>query len=88
MEKDELFELVVALTAKNIALEEQIKSFDEQLDIAVKKLNACINDGEEFDYDEDEDEDDSDYYPPHPSFVPGDDDPAYPYNEPDGISPE
>ena len=80
MEKDELFELVVALTAKNMALEEQIKSYDQQLDIAVKKLNDCINDG---DYEDDDyDEDDSDYYPPHPSFVPGDDDPAYPYNEP------
>ena len=41
MEKDELFKLVAVLTAKNRALEERIKDYDEQLDIAVKKLNDC-----------------------------------------------
>lgn len=54
MKKDELLELVVALTAKNIALEEQIKSYERGL----QHVNEY--------------EDDSDYYPPHPGYVPGD----------------
>jgi hypothetical protein len=80
MKKDELFELVVVLTAKNMALEEQIKSYDQTL-LDIEQLNACNNDCDcEDDYDEelekareiesrmlldeDEDEDDSDFTPP------------------------
>ena len=52
MKKDELFDLVVVLTTKNKALEEEIKSLERQLDVAIKMINSYNNDHNE-DYDED-----------------------------------
>ena len=79
MKKDELLEIIAVLTAKNTALEKEVERLCKQTDRLWEDLK-------EYEKDQDEYEDDSDYYPPNPSFVPGDDDPAYPYNEPDGIS--
>lgn len=87
MSNDELFELVAVLTAKNMALEEEIKRLNKQTDQLIKDLNECnaecslldesYLDHSQYPSMEEEaknvlDEDDSDYYPPHPGYVPGD----------------
>lgn len=61
MEKDELFELVVVLTAKNMALEEEIKRLKKQTDRLIDDLNEYNRDDEEFDFDYDDDLDVPDY---------------------------
>ena len=58
MKTEELFELVVMLTAKNMALEEDLKAIEESYHKVVKKLHD-----ERIEEMELEDEDDSDYYP-------------------------
>ena len=58
MKTEELFELVVTLTAKNMALEEDLKAIEESYHKVVKKLHD-----ERIEEMELEDEDDSDYYP-------------------------
>ena len=75
MSNDELFELVAVLTAKNMALEEEIKRLNKQTDRLWETLKEYEKDqDEEFDFDYGEDprvldelkaEDDSDYYPNH-----------------------
>ena len=50
MSNDELFELVAVLTAKNMALEEEIKRLEKQTDRLREDLNQKIDD-EEFDFD-------------------------------------
>lgn len=49
MKTEELFELVVMLTTKNMALEAEIKRLEKQTDRLVEDLNAC-NEDEEHDY--------------------------------------
>ena len=53
MERQELFEFTAMLAAKNMALEEEIKRLEQQLDEAVKTVNA-YNDHFEDDYDYDD----------------------------------
>ena len=54
MSNDELFELVAVLTAKNMALEEEIKRLNKQTDRLwedLKEYEKDQNDDEEFDFD-------------------------------------
>ncbi len=68
MSNDELFELVAVLTAKNMALEEEIKRLNKQTDRLWEDLKEYEKDQNVDEY-EDDDVDDlvspSDYYPNH-----------------------
>ena len=55
MEKDELFKLVAVLTAKNTALEEEIKRLNKQTDRLWEDLKEYEKDQDDDDYLDDDD---------------------------------
>lgn len=55
MKRQELLELVAFLTAKNMALEKEIKRLEKQTRRLWEDLNGDLNPDEEFDFDWDED---------------------------------
>lgn len=60
MERQELFEFAASIAAKNMALEEEVKRLEQQLDEKVKIINAYndhFEDDEDDDFDFDYDED-------------------------------
>ena len=63
MEKDELFKLVAVLTAKNTALEEEIKRLNKQTDRLWEDLKEYEKDQDDVDYLDDDDYLDDSQYP-------------------------